>query len=97
MAQPIVLLSPRNLGDCVPQYCYCREKKYAPHEDPKDFAYIIQAKENAPELLWLEIDHHNLTFSSSPDTIQPNPQRRSSWREDFVGVVFFFSILSHSG
>ncbi|HSR31253.1 MAG TPA: radical SAM protein [Anaerolineae bacterium] len=33
------------------EFCYCREKKYAPHEDPRDFAYRIQIKENAPELL----------------------------------------------
>jgi DNA repair photolyase len=34
------------------EFCYCREKKYAPHDDPQDFAYVIQVKENAPELLW---------------------------------------------
>lgn len=33
------------------EFCYCREKKYAPHEDPNDFAYRIMVKENAPELL----------------------------------------------
>ncbi len=32
-------------------FCYCREKKYAPHDDPNDFAYRIMVKENAPDLL----------------------------------------------
>jgi DNA repair photolyase len=32
-------------------FCYCRERKYAPYEDPEDFAYVIKAKQNAPELL----------------------------------------------
>ena len=32
-------------------FCYCRERKYAPYEDPEDFAHIIKVKENAPELL----------------------------------------------
>jgi DNA repair photolyase len=32
-------------------FCYCRETKYCPHDDPADFAYTIQVKENAPELL----------------------------------------------
>jgi DNA repair photolyase len=35
--------------DC--QFCYCREDKYLPHDDPHDFAYVIKVKENAPELL----------------------------------------------
>jgi DNA repair photolyase len=33
------------------QFCYCREKKYSPYDDPQDFAYVIKVKENAPELL----------------------------------------------
>lgn len=32
-------------------FCYAREVKYCPHEDPEDFAYVIHVKENAPELL----------------------------------------------
>jgi len=36
---------------CVRQYCYLRELKYCPHDDPNDFAYVIKVKENAPELL----------------------------------------------
>jgi DNA repair photolyase len=39
------------LVHCVRQYCYCREKKYCPHDDPNDFSYVIKVKENAPELL----------------------------------------------
>ena len=34
---------------CVQQYCYCREQKHCPHEDPADFSYVIQVKENAPD------------------------------------------------
>ena len=41
----------RMLVDCVRQYCYCREKKYYPFDDPRDFAYRIEVKENAPDLL----------------------------------------------
>jgi DNA repair photolyase len=32
-------------------FCYCRERKYSPYEDPEDFAHIIKVKQNAPELL----------------------------------------------
>ena len=41
----------RGFAGCVHQYCYCREEKYYPYEDPSDFAYRIQVKENALELL----------------------------------------------
>ena len=33
------------------EFCYCREQKYSPYDDPSDFAYLIKVKENAPELL----------------------------------------------
>src|SRR5512136_3264496 len=33
------------------EFCYCREQKYAPHDDPLDFPYVIKVKENAPRLL----------------------------------------------
>jgi DNA repair photolyase len=33
------------------EFCYCREQKYSPYDDPNDFAYVIKIKENAPELL----------------------------------------------
>jgi DNA repair photolyase len=32
-------------------FCYCRERKYAPYDDPEDFAYVIKVKQNAAELL----------------------------------------------
>jgi DNA repair photolyase len=32
-------------------FCYCRERKYCPFDDLDDFGYVIQIKENAPELL----------------------------------------------
>jgi DNA repair photolyase len=33
------------------EFCYCREQKYSPYDDPNDFAYVIKVKENAAELL----------------------------------------------
>ena len=33
------------------EFCYCRERKFCPHDDPADFPYVIRAKENAPLLL----------------------------------------------
>jgi DNA repair photolyase len=33
------------------EFCYCREQKYSPYDDPTDFPHVIQVKENAPELL----------------------------------------------
>ena len=33
------------------EFCYCREQKYSPYNDPSDFAYLIKVKENAPDLL----------------------------------------------
>ncbi len=33
------------------EFCYCRERKYSPYDDPLDFAYVIKVKENAAELL----------------------------------------------
>lgn len=33
------------------EFCYCRERKYSPYEDPLDFAYVIKVKTNAAELL----------------------------------------------
>lgn len=35
--------------DC--EFCYCRERKFYPYDDPADFAYIVKVKENAPALL----------------------------------------------
>jgi DNA repair photolyase len=32
-------------------FCYCRERCYCPFEDLSDFGYVIQVKENAPDLL----------------------------------------------
>ena len=33
------------------EFCYCREEKYSPFDDPNDFAFHIKPKENAPTLL----------------------------------------------
>jgi DNA repair photolyase len=33
------------------EFCYCRERKFCPYDDPLDFPYVIRVKENAPALL----------------------------------------------
>jgi len=33
------------------KFCYCREQKYSPYDDPEDFAYVVKVKENAADLL----------------------------------------------
>ncbi len=33
------------------EFCYCRERKFCPQDDPDDFAYVIRVKENAAALL----------------------------------------------
>ncbi len=37
-------------------FCYCREQKYSPYDDPHDFSYVIKVKQNAANLL-----HHALS------------------------------------
>jgi len=44
-------VEPKGFACCVCEYCYCREERDCPHDDPASFSYVIQAKENAPELL----------------------------------------------
>jgi DNA repair photolyase len=52
-----VPLGIRILVDCVQQYCYCREKKYYPFDNPHDLTFRIDVKENAPELLRQVLSH----------------------------------------
>ena len=33
------------------EFCYCREQKFSPYDDPADFSHVIKVKENAPDLL----------------------------------------------
>ena len=37
------------------EFCYCRERKYSPYDDPQDFAYVIKTKSNVPDLLRREL------------------------------------------
>lgn len=37
------------------EFCYCRERKYSPYDDPHDFAHIIKIKSNAVDLLRQEL------------------------------------------
>ncbi len=39
------------------EFCYCRERKFAPYEALDDFAYVIKVKENAPDLLRRALSH----------------------------------------
>lgn len=39
------------------EFCYCREQKYSPYDDPDDFAYVIKVKENAADLLRRALQH----------------------------------------
>jgi DNA repair photolyase len=32
-------------------FCYCRERRYCPFDDVNDFGFVVQVKENAPDLL----------------------------------------------
>jgi DNA repair photolyase len=46
-------------------FCYSREQKYSPYDNPDDFAYVIKVKENAPDLLRRALGHVpvDLTFT----------------------------------
>jgi DNA repair photolyase len=37
------------------EFCYCRERKYAPYADVHDFAHVIKVKQNAADLLRREL------------------------------------------
>ncbi|MGD0707878.1 MAG: radical SAM protein [Anaerolineaceae bacterium] len=39
------------------EFCYCRERKYCPYDDYRDFSYVIKVKENAPDLLRKGLSH----------------------------------------
>ncbi len=49
------------------EFCYCRERKYAPYDDPNDFAHIIKVKENAPELLRRALSRAKVDLISTGD------------------------------
>jgi len=48
-------------------FCYCRERKYSPYEDPNDFAAIIKVKENAPSLLRRALQRNSIDFLFTGD------------------------------
>jgi DNA repair photolyase len=49
------------------EFCYCREEKYYPYDDVRDFAYRIQPKENAPELLHRALSRANIGLVGTGD------------------------------
>jgi DNA repair photolyase len=48
-------------------FCYCREKKYCPYDDPLDFSRVIKVKENAPELVRRGLSHAPVDVVSTGD------------------------------
>lgn len=49
------------------EFCYCRERKYSPYDDPDDFAYVIKVKENAPSLLRRALDRSSVDLVMTGD------------------------------
>ncbi|MDY7040572.1 MAG: hypothetical protein SVX38_06900, partial [Chloroflexota bacterium] len=58
-------------------FCYCRERKYASHDDPADFSRLIRIKEDAPEMLRRESTRaapiYNRCLSISSLILRTNP------------------------
>jgi DNA repair photolyase len=48
-------------------FCYCREKKYCPYDDPTDFSRVIKVKENAPALVRRGLSRAPLDVVSTGD------------------------------
>jgi DNA repair photolyase len=48
-------------------FCYCRERKYCPCDDPADFDHVIRVKENAPALLRRALQHAPLELIATGD------------------------------
>jgi DNA repair photolyase len=48
-------------------FCYCRERKYCPCDDPSDFDHVIRVKENAPLLLRRGLQHVPLELIATGD------------------------------
>jgi DNA repair photolyase len=49
------------------EFCYCRERKYCPCDDPADFDHLIRVKENAPLLLRRALQHAPLELIATGD------------------------------
>ncbi len=49
------------------EFCYCREQKYSPYDDPNDFAYVIKVKENAAALLRRALSRSPVDLVSTGD------------------------------
>jgi hypothetical protein len=93
----------RILVDCVQQYCYCRDKKYCPRDDADltvgaDFAYVIQVKDNAPELLRWALSRVPVDVVATGD-YQPAEKRFGVSRrmlEVLLELGFAVSVLERS-
>jgi DNA repair photolyase len=55
-------------------FCYCRERKYCPCDDPADFNHVIRVKENAPSLLHRALQRAPLEMIATGD-YQPAERR----------------------
>ena len=56
------------------RFCYCRERKYCPCDDPADFDHLIRVKENAPALLRRALQRAPLELIATGD-YQPAERR----------------------
>ena len=70
------------------EFCYCREQKYSPYDDPDDFSHLIKVKENAADLLCRALKNAPLDPSSpaitSPLSAAIDP---TLYPSDHLGVV----------
>ena len=48
-------------------FCYCRERKYCPCDDPADFDHVVRVKENSPELLHRALSRTPLELIATGD------------------------------
>jgi DNA repair photolyase len=55
-------------------FCYCRERRYCPFESLDDFGYLIQVKENAPDLLRQALSRAPVDLTGTGD-YQPAERR----------------------
>lgn len=75
------------------EFCYCRERKYSPFDDPTDFAYVIKVKENAPELMRKALLHNPVDLIFTGDYQPAERKFRLSRRILEVCLEFGFPVF----
>jgi DNA repair photolyase len=80
------------------EFCYCRERKYAPYDDINDFAYLIKVKENASDLLRQELGHSqtDLLFTGDYQPAERKFKRSRNMLEVCCELGFPVFILTRS-